>query len=152
MKTISQQFKTITSYQGYDFKKWFGDMPYKKETTKLFSKKLPRSMNDEEILRELKPTEVSLGEVFNYLKNEKDHSVRCLFYVKDNAGVLRAVYVRWFVGGWDVSAFSVEDPIRWGGGRQMFSRNFETETLEHSEPLTLCPHCNKEIGVKIIKK
>ena len=155
-----QKLFDVWSY--YDDTRLDNDFPAPQKTTTryfeknieadLCSKKLLRGMNDEEILRELKPTEVSLGEVFNYLKNENDHSTWRLFYVKDDAGVLRAVNVYWHVDGWDVFADSVGFPDGWFDGFQVFSRNFETETLEPSEPLTLCPHCNKEIGVKIIKK
>ncbi len=46
-----------------------------------------------------------------------------IFYVKDLAGVLRAVGVRWDDAGWRVFADSVEDPTEWYAGRQVFSRN-----------------------------
>ena len=143
MKT-SQQFNKICSYQGNNFTEWFGDMKFVKNTGKIFSKKLPRDMNDSEILKELNPTEVSLGEIYHYLETEKDHSVWCIFYCKDSAGVLRTVGVCWYGGGWDVGADSVEDPRRWSDGDRVFSRNSdfspsvpESKTLGSFENLTL---------------
>jgi len=139
MKT-TEKFKEIASYQGNDFKEWFGDMEFEDNTSKLYSKKLERSMTDSEILAEFKPTELTLGEVFNYLKtvNKKDWM---LFYCKDSAGVLRTVGVGWRDDGWGVDAGSVEDPGRWGDGDQVFSRNsFETldsVTLSPSDSLTI---------------
>jgi hypothetical protein len=46
-----------------------------------------------------------------------------IFYVKDTAGVLRAVYVGWRGDGWSVDADSVGVPGRWDDGFQVFSRN-----------------------------
>ncbi|MEK7660400.1 MAG: hypothetical protein AAB343_04325 [Patescibacteria group bacterium] len=46
-----------------------------------------------------------------------------IFYVKDRKGVLRTVYVYWHDDGWNVNAYSVEDPDRWGDGDRVFSRN-----------------------------
>ncbi|MEK7586459.1 MAG: hypothetical protein AAB453_01155, partial [Patescibacteria group bacterium] len=56
-----------------------------------------------------------------------------IFYVRDLAGVRRAVDVGWCGGGWDVSAGSVGDPSEWCDGRRVFSRNSD---LKSSEPLT----------------
>lgn len=137
MKT-SKKFSTITSYQNHYFTEWFGDMEFNdaQKSSRLFSKKLPRDMNDAEILAELKPTEVSLEEVYHALETA-DHSDWRLFYVKDKDEVLRAVFVRWYDDGWVVSALSVGDPRRWLGGPQVFSRNcFETVSLS-PDPKTL---------------
>jgi len=45
------------------------------------------------------------------------------FYIKDTSGVLRAVSVFWIDDGWNVRAYSVEDPNAWAVGRRVFSRN-----------------------------
>ena len=88
--TTTKQFEKITSYQGANFKEWFGDMTFEKSEAKLFSKKLPRNMSDKEIFAELKPTEVSMGEIFNALDTLAP-SGWYLFYARDKDGVLRAV-------------------------------------------------------------
>lgn len=46
-----------------------------------------------------------------------------IFYIRNTDGVLRAVYVLWGGDGWDVHAYSVEDPFGWGAGSQVFSRD-----------------------------
>jgi len=144
--TITKKFSEITSYQGDNFKNWFDDMPFKEEKTKLFSKTLEKPMNDKEILDTLKPTEVSLGEVFNHLTTEARKEDWMIFYCKDKADVLRAVDVSRYGDGWNVSADSVEDPVRWRDGRRVFSRNsFDSETLSPSNPLTL------ESAIKVVK-
>jgi hypothetical protein len=46
-----------------------------------------------------------------------------IFYIDDISGVLRAVCVLWGGAGWNVSAYSVENPDEWYDGYQVFSRN-----------------------------
>ncbi len=46
-----------------------------------------------------------------------------IFYVYDFGGVLRAVYVRWYDGGWYVRAYSVDDSGGWDAGDRVFSGN-----------------------------
>lgn len=122
--TIKEKFSEITSYQSSNFMEWFGDMEYQDKQSKLYSKKLDRDMLDKEILSEFNPTELTLGEVYNYLNTEAKKEDYMIFYCRDNAGVLRAVGVDWSDGGWYVSAGSVGCPDRWRGGYQVFSRNF----------------------------
>lgn len=119
---IKDKFKEIVSYQGFNFVEWFGDMEYEDKVSELYSKRLEKSMLDSEILREFKPTELTLGEVFNYLKNIKDENMRMVFYCRDIKGMLRAVRVFWSGDGWLVNAFSVKHPSGWNDGHQMFSR------------------------------
>ena len=45
-----------------------------------------------------------------------------IFYIRDADGILWAVYVNWFGGGWHVRADSVEDPYWWRAGSQVFGR------------------------------
>lgn len=45
-----------------------------------------------------------------------------IFYVRDQNGVLRTVFVYWCDDGWRVGASSVENPGGWHGGRRVFSR------------------------------
>jgi hypothetical protein len=46
-----------------------------------------------------------------------------IFYVRDTAGELRVVYVRWYDGGWYVSAFPVSNPSEWDAGYRVFASN-----------------------------
>ena len=60
---IKDKFAEICSYQSFYFLEWFGDMKYEQKVSDLYSKRLERYMSDSEILSELKPTELTLGEV-----------------------------------------------------------------------------------------
>ena len=122
-------------YLGDNFKEWFGGMPVK-GGIKLVSKKLPRSMTDKEILDELKPEEVSLGDVYHILKT-LNYDIWAIFYVKDKDNVLRAVRVYWRGGGWHVRAYPTGNTIEWRDGDQVFSRNFDSKSFESSDPLKL---------------
>ena len=115
-----------------DFIKWFGEMHvnFDKHTNRtlnyspLTSQKLPRYMTSREILDELKPTEVSLGDIYEILK-AIDRSVWklfLLFFVKDGNEVLRSVRMFWYGVGWHVFAGPVSDPHEWNDAYQVFSR------------------------------
>ena len=126
---IKDKFAEICSYQSFYFIEWFGDMKYEQKVSDLYSKRLERYMSDSEILSELKPTELTLGEVFNYLENKANKDCSMIFYCRDKNGELRAVGVYWDDGGWGVYALSVEGPSRWAGGFRVFSRNpFDTNS------------------------
>ena len=129
---IKDKFVGICSYQSPSFIEWFGDMEYEEKVSKLYSKSLERNMSDNEILSKLKPTELTLGEVFDYLKNKADKkNSQFIFYCRNIAGMLRAVHVDWYDDGWYVYADSVEDPSGWDGGYQVFSRNpFDTTPVQ----------------------
>lgn len=143
--TISKKFSEITSYQGQNFQNWFGSMEFVEKKSKLLSKKLSKLMTDEEIQKQFNPTELTLGEVFNYLKTEADKNDWMIFYCRDKDGVLRAVFVSWYDDGWDVLAYALDD-YGWGDGRQVFSRNsFDTLTPELLEP-------SLEQAIEICKK
>lgn len=132
--TIKERFSEIFHYQSSNFEEWFGSMEYVNEKHNLLSKILVKSMNDEEILNELKPEPVSLGDVFNFCKT-MNKEIGAIFYCKDKTGVLRAVYVTWHDGGWRVIVYSLEYPSRWVVGSSVFSRNFgssDTTPLEAS--------------------
>jgi len=132
--TTTEKFKEIFSYQSSSFKEWFGGMDFEESTKELHSTFLEKDMTDKEILEELKPTEVSLGDMLYCLKS-LDKTERNIFYIRDKSGVLRAVRVDWYNGGWDVNAFSVENPDDWDDIR-VFSRNSfilsDTLTLERA--------------------
>ena len=141
---ITKKFSSICSYQGNNFTKWFGKMNYIETSVPLHSKKLPRNMTYTEILENLKPTEVTLGDVYTHLETAS-HNDWMLFYVKDTEGVLRMVDVRWYGVGWGVFAFSVGSSYGWNVGYRVFSRNpFDTLT---SDPQTLKPFDPSEMEI-----
>lgn len=135
MRTTNK-FKEICSYQSSNFREWFADMEYPEDGVGaiLYNKKLPRRMNDSEILTELKPTEVTIYDIYDTLKT-LDKSVWGIFYCKDVTGVLRSVFVDWDGGGWFVCADDVEDPVQWSDGRQVFSRNSFYQPISSSDEI-----------------
>ncbi len=135
------------SYLGDNFKVWFlnGDSktedPISEQTLRYH--KLRQSSVDGPIITELggeAKAETTLSAPLSLMEKQKhgedgvllNNGYANIFYIKDNAGVLRAVSVYWLDDGWHVSARSVEDPYRWHGGHQVFSRN---SVLESSETL-----------------
>ncbi len=96
---------------------------------------LLKSSVDGPIITELhgeEKAETSLSEMYSLMEKQgngqngvlltSDHVVN-IFYIRDARGVLRAVFVRWIVGGWRVVAFEVSDPHGWDDGSRVFSRN-----------------------------
>lgn len=146
--------KNNISFIGDNFKEWFAGMEMKdvENPEELFSTPLTRNMNDKEILKGMKPEEVSLGGVIYSINNLLNKNDWYLFYVKDNAGMLRAVSVYWSDGGWYVYAYSVECPSRWHGGRQVFSRNsLKPLSPSPSDSLTLAIDTCKKAGLTVTK-
>lgn len=123
----SQQFKEGTNeiyWVGSNFKEHFYGLDFEESVTELEAKKLPRAMNDSEIIKEMNPETVLLGDVLNFLKSA-DRSGWYIFYVNDEKGVLWAVRARWNSGlGWAVEASSVTDPDEWRAGGRVVSRRF----------------------------
>ena len=139
---ISTKLKNV-SYTGSNFDSWFGDMdfPTIADMEPLTSKKLPRYMNTQQILDELKPEEVTLGEAWKAIETV-GHDTWALFFVRDNTSVLRLVCVDWGGGGWGWGAGGLSDESEWSGDGRVFSRKFGNldtlnQTLSHSETLTL---------------
>lgn len=126
------------SLVGSDFQEWFKDVSLGEGPKVLTSKALPRSMNDREILEELRPEEVTLGDVLHAIDSQLKKEDWCIFYVKDSYATLRAVHVNWYDGGWRVGAYSVESASRWREGCRVFSRNFGSKALSpsHSDSLS----------------
>lgn len=154
MKAKQYFTKENDFYPWSSFLEVFGDMKVQVDSTGPFqTKKLPRPMNDREILAELGPEEVDLGYVANTLK-QADRDLWCLFYVKDAKGTLWAVGAGWYGGRWYVGACSVGSPYDWRAGRRVFSRRFSaTSNLEpltprSPEPLK-CPGCQRELKITI---
>jgi len=126
------------SHLGGAFTAWFlsGDGktedPISEQTLRYH--KLRQSSVDGPIIAELggaEKSETTLSEMFSLMERQGkgedgvllNNGWANIFYIKDGAVVLRAVYVDWDGDGWRVDAFSVENPFRWGGGSQVFSRN-----------------------------
>ena len=128
-----------------DFTSWFlsgdGKTENPESVQTLRYHKLCKASVDGPIITELggeAKAETILSEMFSLMEKQKNgedgvllnNGYANIFYIKDNAGVLRAVSVRWRGGGWDVNASSVENPSRWDGGYQVFSRNSVLESLQ----------------------
>jgi hypothetical protein len=87
-------------------------------------------------------SETTLSEMFSLMEKQGkgedgvllNNGYANIFYIRDLAGVLRAVGVRWGGGGWGVGADSVGGPDRWDGGYRVFSRNSVLESSEPSAP------------------
>lgn len=133
-------------YLGDNLKAWFlnGDGKTEDPITEqtLRYHKLWQSSVDGPIITELggeAKAETTLSEMFSLMEKQKhgedgvilNNGWANIFYIKDSAGVLRAVFVHWYDDGWHVLAFSVEGPGRWGVGYRVLSRYY----VELQEPL-----------------
>lgn len=101
---------------------------------KLVVSQLERASLDAPILAELgDKAEVKLSYLFSLLQKQSKgedgilltNGYANIFYIRGTDGELWAVYAYWLSCGryWRVEARSVEDPIRWSGGSQVFSRD-----------------------------
>ena len=123
--------KNNVGYLGYKFKKVFGEMPVElPKKLNIQHRKLEREMNDKEILTELKPEEITLGDLAYALK-KLNHDDWFLCYIKDVKDTLWTVNAYWdaYYRCWRVSAYQVAGSGRWGVGCQVISRNFGIENL-----------------------
>lgn len=121
------------AWLGSNFKEWFlnkieGPIA---ESTLRYAKLLKSSL-DTSILEELgEVAESTLGQIFYLIscqpKGEEgvllNNGWANIFYVMDAYGVLRAVRVDWYVGGWRVGACLVDGMYGWYGGCRFFSRS-----------------------------
>lgn len=144
------------SYLGNNFAEWFlsgsgkTEDPITEQTLRYH--KLRQSSMDGPIIAELggaEKSETTLSEMFALMEKQGKcedgvlltNGYTNIFYIKDLAGILRAVGVDWRGDGWSVGAFSVvKCPRRWDDGRQVFSRNLiqqdhPGQALESSELL-----------------
>jgi len=137
------------SYLGDNFTAWFlsGDGktedPISEQTLRYH--KLRKASVDGPIITGLggeAKAETTLSEMFSLMEKQKNGESGTLlnngwaniFYIRDSAGVLRAVNVYWRGDGWSVNAYSALDPYRWFVGSQVFSRNSVLESSEPSAP------------------
>ncbi|MFA5736995.1 MAG: hypothetical protein WC893_02470 [Candidatus Paceibacterota bacterium] len=131
------------------FTSWFlsGDGKTEDPTSEqtLCYHKLRKSSVDGPIITELggeEKSETTLTEMFSLMEKQKNgengvllnNGYANIFYIRDQAGVLRAVRVGWSDGGWYLSAYSALRPNGWRGGRQVFSRKSDLGSSEPSAP------------------
>ncbi len=130
----SEVFTEDKFYLGDNFKTWFlgkveanvasSVLNYGQLTGQHFDTPIIASRGGEE------KAETSLAEVFHLTTLQPNGEEGALltngyaniFYVRDNAGVLRAVVVYWYGDRWLVSALAISRPYPWNAGRQVFSR------------------------------
>jgi hypothetical protein len=147
VRDTGRKAKVKISYLGDNFTAWFlnGDGKTEDPITEqtLRYHKLRQSSVDGPIIAELggeAKAETTLSEMFTLMEKQGKSEDGVLlnngwwniFYIRDQNGVLRMVFVSRHDGGWHVHALSVENPHRWHDGRQVFSRN---SVLKPSEPL-----------------
>ncbi|MFH0819888.1 MAG: hypothetical protein V1892_02550 [bacterium] len=133
------------SYLGSNLQEWFlNKVEGPSEKTVLRKDRLRKASIDMPIIAELgghnKVATTWFAIWHLMIPNQLDKNLWHVFYMEDeirfpedktiaftNAksekGVLRAVYVFWLDGGWDLTAHSVLSPYWWSEGRRFFSRN-----------------------------
>ncbi len=122
------------SYLTDNFQSWFLDKieePIAEST--LRSARLRKASVDKSIIAELggEDAEITLTEIFSLIMKQPNgesgelltNGYANIFYVRDSAGVLRAVAVGWHGFGWSVFASSIEGPDEWYDDYLVFSRN-----------------------------
>ncbi|HRY62722.1 MAG TPA: hypothetical protein P5056_03055 [Candidatus Paceibacterota bacterium] len=123
-------------WTGSDFNKEFRGMSVApRKGYELTVRTLSMPANDGEILKELGDpdglkAEIDLYTLHQLIVMQKSGRRGLLttdyaniFYLRNNEGQLRAVSVSRDDGEWSVSVYSVSSPVRWSGGRRVFSRN-----------------------------
>ncbi|MBI2052102.1 MAG: hypothetical protein HYT38_00280 [Candidatus Sungbacteria bacterium] len=135
---ISPAAPVKISYIGDNFAEWFlkddgkTEDPIGEQTLRYA--RLRQSSVDGPIISELggeAKAETTLTEMFALMERQSKGEAGILltdgyaniFYVRDIAGLFRAVYPYWYGDGWYVFAGSVEDPGWWYGGYRVFSSN-----------------------------
>ena len=123
------------SYIGDDVKElFFGKTEKPLAQTIIRRYELLKSSVDGPIIAKLggeQKAEITLSQIYFLMKNQGKgeqgvlltNGCTNIFYVRDINNMLRAVHVYWHGGGWLVYANSVEYPIRWRAGRQVFTSN-----------------------------
>lgn len=111
------------TYQGSNFKKWFDIDSATPSKIDIKFHTLERDMTNEEILKEIKPEEITLDELAYILKEELiDKKGYFLFHTKDGSDITRAVCAYWFAGlGWFVDAFGLGHQFDWLAGSRVVS-------------------------------
>jgi hypothetical protein len=139
----SRETPVKISYVGDNFTAWFLSGVGKTEdpitATTLRYDRLRSASVDAPIITELggeTKAGTTLTEIYSLMEKQPNGQKGALlnngwwniFYVRDSAGVLRAVRVGWGGACWGVSARSVGSPRRWRDGDQVFFRNSALES------------------------
>ena len=113
------------AYLSKNFERWFDLADVKPKKATLMSTVLPRPMTSREIIRELKPSELTLTDVAYAMQKILNKTDLAIFYVRDKKNVLRAVLIHWDLGfgGWYVNVRGVESLLGWGVNDWVFSSN-----------------------------
>lgn len=107
--------------------------------------KLRQASVDGPIIQELggeAKAETTLTEMFSLMEKQKNgedgvllnNGYANIFYIRDQNGVLCAVFVLWRGAGWYVRAGGVTRPFRWDAGYRVFSRNSVLKSSETPAP------------------
>ena len=119
---------------GSNFTSWFtGRVEEDAPEAMLVAFALTQRTYDNDVIGELggeAAAEVTLAEIWRLMERQANGGEGALltngyaniFYVRDVNGVLRSVFVRWFVDGWRVCAYALGG-FRWHGVGRVFSRN-----------------------------
>ncbi|OGE83851.1 MAG: hypothetical protein A3B95_02820 [Candidatus Doudnabacteria bacterium RIFCSPHIGHO2_02_FULL_43_13b] len=131
----SGEAKVKISYLGDNFRKHFlGKTEEPTSETTFRCHKLKKLSRDIRIINKLggeERAETTLSAMFALMEKQPNGEKGALlnngyaniFYIRDAAGVLWAVYCCWRDDGWYVSVDSVGNPGEWLDGFQVFSRN-----------------------------
>lgn len=105
---------------GRNFSQWFLSMDLKPSVEPLYSKDIDMYMTSEQILKDLKPSEMSLGDIVRVLDDPQrliNNSRLNAFFIRDASGELRIVDVYWLMTGWCVCSRTIENTQRCIVGR-----------------------------------
>ena len=131
----SKKAKVRISYLGDNFKENFlGKIEESFAGSTLRYGRLKKSSVDAPIIAELGgevKAETSLAEMFALMRQQPSGESGALltngyaniFYIRDKNRMLWAVYCNWDDGVCNVDAYSVDNPLGWGDGLQVFSRS-----------------------------
>ena len=128
--------KNNIAWVDQDFSDNFYDMEFEKGEKLTEVRTLSRIMTGQEILDELGPEPVTLGDVLATVQ-ETDEKDWLGFFVKNKDGIIFAVFVFCYADdrGWHVLAYSVAHRYGWNAGRRVFSRNWSHGNSVASDPV-----------------
>src|SRR3990167_1881633 len=122
-----QTNKNNIAYLGDNFKEQFGDMDFKlPKKFEIETKTLPRYMTNQEILDELKPSEITLGELM-YAHQHKllSKDTWNLCFIRNKEGELWLVDVCLDSDGWSFGADPLGYSYRWDDGHRVIRGKFK---------------------------
>ena len=131
VRDTSDQAKAKISGLGGNFTAWFlgddGKIEQPMPASTIHCYRLKKRSVDGPIIKEFggeEKVETTLAEIYGKMEREELSKDKWYtFYVRDKNAVLRAVYVNWHGGGWDVGAHSTDYSGPWYVDDHFFSRN-----------------------------